>query len=254
MQFVRFLSRWASRHVRLAIALIILFEVVNGFSAVLLGATLLGDVPTGGLYVGTALLMLFATGIRRLYYTGPDNEDFRRGCLFGAFLGNFLLFGLIGGLLVPRPQQRAESTGAWGYRRVEVRSDTIIRPDTIRPAEPPVVVTKADRIKDRNIRAGFVGLFFLCILMVLLTATLACSAACSGYGFLAAVVSVLGLGFLAGGIYFVGRAAAEPVRGWGEPTGAERRRNARHFWLTWAVLAAGAGLIHILISNSFRFR
>ena len=251
---MRTLSRWANRHVRLAIALIVFAEVVNGFNGVMLGATLLADVPTATLYVGTALVMIFATDVRRLHYTGPDTADFRRWCLVGAFLGNFLLFGLVGGLLVPRPQKKAASTGAWGYRRVEVRSDTLVRPDTLRPAGPPAAVASADRRSVGKIKAGFVAMFVLSLVLVLVTGLLACNASCSGYGFMAGVVSVLGLGFLAGGLYFLGRAGDKPIRDWGEPTPAERRRNARRFWLGWAVLAVAAGLIHVVISNSFRFR
>lgn len=245
MQLLRLFSRWASRHVPLAVTLIILFEVANGFNGVLLGATLLADVPTAGLYVGTALLMIFATGVRRLYYTGPDTEDFRRCCLFGAFLGNFLLFGLVGGLLVPRPQKQAESTGAWGYRRVEIRSDTV------RSAEPSVAVANADRPNNRHVKGGFVAMFVISLILVLITGLLACNAACSGYGFLAGVVSVLGIGFLAGGIYFLGRAGEKPIKNWGEPTVAERRRYARRFWLIWGVLAGVFGLI-VLLSGGIK--
>ena len=254
MQVTLTLSHWAKHHVRLAMVVILVLEVINGFNGVLLGATLLAELPTATLYVGTALLLIFATHLRLLYHTGPDTKGFRRWCLCGAFWGNFLLFGLVGGLLVPRPPKQTVSTGALGYQQMDIRSDTLIRPDTLRPLQPWVAIRTTGRRSALSIEEGFVTLFAFSILIALVMGIVACQISCSGYGFLAGVVSVLGLGFLAGGLYFLGRAKQKPIRDRGEVPGVERRRNVRRFWLTWAVLAGGAGLIHLLISQSYRFR
>lgn len=95
------LFQWASRHAPLAIALIILFDVTNALNGFVLGATLLDNVPTAGLLAGVTVLVGWAVAVRWLYYTSAGDYWFRRRCLFGAFLGNFLLFGLVAGLMTP---------------------------------------------------------------------------------------------------------------------------------------------------------
>lgn len=245
------LSRWASRHVPFAIGLIVLIEVINAVNGLTLGATLLADVNAAGLHGATALLVGLAVGVRWWYRVGPGGYAFRRWCLFGAFLSNFLLCGLFGGLLggslVPRSPAPGAPTGAWGYRRVEIRSDTLVRTDVVRPAESSTAVRKSVRA---NAHTGkkvlFVALFVLSLFLTYFTLALACNIACSGYGFLAIVVFLLGLGFPAGGIYFLGRATDNPFKTRQEMTSAERRRTGRRFWLSWALLAGLVGLIFLI--------
>lgn len=245
------LSQWASRHAPLAIALIILCEVVNGFNGFTLGAALLDTLPVAGLHAGVAVLVSLAVGIRRLARTGGGNFNFRRGCLFGAFLGNFLLFGLLGGLTAPRPQPHDVLTGAWGSRRIESRADTLVRPDSPQSTDRLAVVQQGGR-SDRQggKRVGFVLLFVLSLFLMYSTTGLACGILCAGYGFLAAIVFLLGLGFLAGGIYFLGRAAEKPVKRLRDMTPAERRRAGRRFWLSWGILTGIFTLLLLIAALS----
>lgn len=200
------LSQWASRHAPLAIALIILFDVTNALNGFVLGATLLDNVPTAGLLAGVTVLVGWAVAVRWLYYTSAGGYWFRRRCLFGAFLGNFLLFGLVAGLMTPRPQPHDVLASAWGRRIIESRADTLIRPDTLRPVRQLIIAANTDQTeRQTGKRVGFVLLFVLSLVLLYGSVALACSIACSGYGFLATVVYLLGLGFLAGGIFFLGR-------------------------------------------------
>lgn len=238
------LSQWASRHAPLAIALIIGCEVVNGFNGFMLGATLLDTLPVAGLHAGVAVLVSLAMGVRLLARTGVGGFNFRRGCLFGAFLGNFLLFGLLGGLTAPRLQPHDVPTGAWGSRRIESRADTLVRPDSLRPADRSAVVRGDRSDKQRGRSTGFALLFVLSLLLMFFTTSLACGILCAGYGFFAAIVFLLGLGFLAGGIYFLGRASEREVKSLRDMTPAERRRAGRRFWLSWGILT---GLFTLLL-------
>lgn len=241
------LSRWARRHAPFAIALIILCEVVNGVNGFLLGATLLDEMPTAGLHAGIAVLVSLAMGIRLLAHSGGGNSGFGRWYLFGAFLGNFLLFGLLGGLTAPRLQPRDVPTGAWGSRRIESRADTLIRPDSLRPVEPSAAVREVGRPDNRRGRStGFALLFVLSLFLLFFTTGLACGILCSGYGFFAAIVFVLGLGFLAGGIYFLGRASEREVKSLRDMTPAERRRAGRRFWWSWGLITGIFALLLLI--------
>ncbi|GAB3642544.1 hypothetical protein [Spirosoma arcticum] len=238
------LSQWASRHAPLAIALITLCEVINGFNGFVLGATWFDTLPVAGLHAGVAVTICLAVGVRLLAHSGGPDFHFRRWCLFGAFLGNFLLFGLLGGLTAPRFQSHDVPVGVWGSRRIESRVD-IVRPDTLRPVEGAAAVRKGGRSDNQRGRStGFALLFVLSLPLMLFTTGLACGILCSGYGFFAAIVFILGLGFLAGGIYFLGRASEREVKRLRDMEPAERRRAGRRFWLAWGLLT---GLFTLLL-------
>ena len=239
------ISQWASRHAPLAIALIILCEVVNGINGFVLGAAWFNTVSVAGLHVGVAALVSVAMGVRLLTYRDKNDFHFRRWCLSAAFLSNFLLFGLLGGLTAPRPQPRDIPTSVWGSRRIESRSDTLVRTGPLRPAVSSVAATDARRPgKQGGKRTGFVLLFVLSLFLMFFTTGLACNIACSGYGFFAAIVFLLGLGFLAGGIYFLGRASEREVKRLRDMAPDERRRAGRRFWLSWGLLT---GLFTLLL-------
>ena len=246
---MRTIATWASRHAPLAISLIILSEIINGLNGLTLGAAWLDTVSIITLHAGIAVTMSLAVGVRLLAATRPANFGFRRWCLFGALLTNLLLFSLLGGLIAPRSQSTNTPLSALGVSyRVESRADTLAPSDTLRP----VVQNKAienTRPPDNQSgkRAGFVVLFFLSFFLLYLTTGLACNIACAGYGFLAVVVLLLGLGFLAGGIYFLGRAMDKQLKRRADMTPAEKRRTGRRFWVAWGFLA-GVFTLLLLIS------
>lgn len=250
------LSRWASRHVPLAITLIFLGEIANAFNGLILGAAWLDTIPVYRLHAGLVVLICLAIGIRLTARRGAGNYQFERWCLFGAFLSNFLLFGLLGGLMAPRTQPFMGSNGAWGSQRKEIWTDTLTQTNPGRPVRSTISATSAASKevtpsgKQMGKRIGYVLLFALgCFLAYFMTG-LACAIACSGYGFLAAIVFLLGLGFLAGGIYFLTRALEKQIKKRSDMTAAERRRTGRRFWLSWLILI-GVTLLFSLFSAVF---
>lgn len=244
------LSHWASRHAPLAIALITFCEVASAINGILLGASLLNKMPMADLQVGAAVLIGLAVGVRRLARTGGHTFSFGRWCLFGAFASNFFLFGLLGGSMAPRSQPQPFS--AWGSGRVESpsdtlsRPDTLVRPDVVRPVSP-ATNSAAQSDRETGKRAGFVLLFVISIFLLFFSTGLACGLACSGYGFAAVAVFLLGLGFPAGGAYFISRLKEKPIKKASEMTTAERRQLGRRFFKAWGLtIAVFAGLILLL--------
>ena len=245
------LSHWASRHTPLAILLIIICEITNGFNGLTLGAAWFDALPIAGLHAGIAVLLSLAVGIRLMARLGTGHFGLGRWCLFDAFLSNFLLFGLLGGLMAPRIHAQNASTAAWGSRRVEVRTDTLTRPDALRPVQSATAVSDEARSNNQGgKRAGYVLLFVLGLFLTYFTTALACSIACSGYGFLAVVVLLVGFGFAAVGIYFLGRALDKQLKNRSEMSPAERRRTGRRFWISW-VFFIGLAAVSLLLSAIF---
>lgn len=235
-------SRWANRHTRLAIALLIGCELINGFGGVLLGANVLSDLPGVTLLLLGLLAVGMAIGVRSsavARITGPA-YDARRWRLAVAFGSNWLVWIVLGAYWSQSVQTATPAGMAWGSRRVVVRSDTLINPadTTIRP---PVVYGKAaqksgDSHRHTYKRIGFFLLFLLGFVIWYFSIALACTIACSGYSALAALTLALGIGFLAGGGYFLSRAVESPFVPLRERPLRERRRTLRRFWLLWLIL------------------
>jgi hypothetical protein len=243
------IAYWASRHASLAIALIVLGEVINGINGIILGAAWLDTVSVATLHAGIAVVMSLAVGIRLLAASHRGDFGFRRWCLFGAFLTTLVLSGLLGGLMAPRSQPASGISTALGIvYRVKSRADTLAPADTLRPVIRDTATTDTRPVdKQGGKRAGFVLLFFLSFFLLYITTALACSIACAGYGFLALVVFLLGLGFLAGGIYFLGRAMDKQLKRRVDMAPTEKRRTGRRFWVAWGLLT-GLSVFLLLIS------
>ncbi|QJW88769.1 hypothetical protein HNV11_04920 [Spirosoma taeanense] len=250
------LSGWASRHTHLAIGLLVIGELANAANGLLLGANLLDTVSPTGLHIALIGLLTGAVSIRIWAAGRPSFPSYRSGRLLLAlaFLSNFLLFILLGGIWGQSIQTPDSSGSAFGSRRITVVSDTLALPvvqasDSLYAVSRPVVAPAERVVKNRvGQRIGYVLLFVLGILLTYGAAALACNIACSGYGFLAAVTFMLGLGFLAGGIYFLSRSLDReltPLQSMAKP---DRKRITRRFWQSWLILI-GLFCLLMLISN-----
>ncbi len=229
------LSRWASRHPPLAIALLILCEVANGLNGLVLGSALLGNGSVGGLMVGISLVLGGAVYVR-IRYDGRAGYWVSRRYLFAAFVSNYLLFGLVGGLMESRGQPLDMYTGARASRRLVVVAADTVAPavDSVRVAGPAAVGKQVPSPSQTGRRLLYVFLGLLGLVLAQFSVGLACSLSCSGYGFGAALVFLFGfLGFLVSGIYFVKRALTKRL----ERTPQERQRDGRGFGLAWLILA-----------------
>lgn len=250
---MRTLSRWAHRYAGFAISLLIFCEVGNGWMGVLLGANLPISWPGGGLAGATLVLLAGAIGLR--FWLAPRTAgDYvaHRRTLLAAFLTNFLLFVALGAGWEQSVVQPSGQGSVLGSRQRIIRTDTTARPtpETIRPATTPAsAATVSASDKQTGKRIGYVLLFVLGIGLAYVSAGLACNILCSGYGFLAALTLALGLGFLAGGIFFLGRATENPLKPMRELTQPERRRSVRRFWLSWIILI-GATALAILLGSA----
>ncbi len=240
------ISRWASSHVRTAILIIVICEVLNAFSGLLLGMNLLEGWPMGGLLL-LAVVLGGGAVLVRLQYRSDQPYVAARRWLFGAFLSNFLLFGLLGGLWAESVQSPTPNRAVWGSRRMVMRSDTIIKPATktsINQADYYASRTERSRTPTGS-RILFISLFVLGIVLSGLVAALACNLACTGYGVGAVVMFVAGVGVFAGGFFFLSRALEKVIKPWREMSRSERRR----IWLRALPLLLGFLALAFILIN-----
>lgn len=222
------LSRWASQHSRTAIALLIVCEVSNAANGLLLGMNLLENWPVGrlllliiGLVAGAFFMQTQSARVaNRPFWVG-------RRWLWGAFMINFLLFILLGGIWVTSIQQPTSGQAAWGNRQLEVRSDTIVptqkSTNTAYYEERSAVYEQP--IKDQTgKRIGFVLLFLLGIVLSGYAVGLACSLACAGNGALAFIVGLLGGGIFLSSFFLLSRAFDKVIKPWKLMNRPERKR------------------------------
>jgi hypothetical protein len=241
---MKILSRWASRHVTLAICLIIVCEVVNAFTGILLGANLLANWPLShllclafGLVGGAIWVRMEPASATSLSFSAS------RWWITGAFLGNFLLFGVLGGLLNESVRNPTLNTAAMGLRRVVSSSDTLVKPETSRSNQRDYYAERSLRERSPGgIRVGYIFLFLIGLVLSVLAAFVACNLACSGYGVLAALVMLLGVGAQGTGFFFLSRALEKVLAPWREMEYRDRRRVTRRFLLIllgfWLLLIA----------------
>lgn len=235
------ISHWANRHVRVAILIIICCEVFNAFSGLLLGMNLLEGWPIGDLLV-LAVVLGGGAVLVRLQFSPTQPYVVARRWLFGAFLGNFLFFGVLGGLWAESVQTPTPNRAVWGSRQAIMRSDSVVKTDNLRSTNQlqAKFLQKNKKADDQSgKRIGYVLLFLLSLVVTYLTSFLACSLACSGYGVLAVLVFVLGLGALAGGIFLLTRAFDKEIVPLREMDQPKRRRTLRRFWISWLALIGG---------------
>lgn len=247
------LSRWASRHARLAIFLVIVLELANGINGVLLGATLLDRLPAVWLYI---LMTGLIVGVIYLHYfvnhqTIDRGYWFTRRCLFVAFLGNFLLFTLLGGLWGQPVQTSHPMASVLGERsRVVVRHTSTFSDSTRRESRSVTSASIPSDEKPGNRRGLYFLLGILGIAVTYVTAAIACSILCSGYGFFALLAFYAGLGGLAGSVYFFSRAVSKTPKRRRDMTQPERRRDIWKFWLTWLILIGITSVLVLIASTS----
>lgn len=246
------LSRWAHRHVALAILLLIGCEVTNGFVGILLGANALPDHSL------SALPILLAVGVGvgvwiRIGQPSPQPYRQQRLRLFGAFTSTFLLWVLMGGLWGQRVQQPSGEWAAWGSRKIEhSRTDTVGVSATAAPNTTyRQTQTEKKHLKPQQAGQGgkrwkFIVLTLLGFGLAYVAAGVACNLACSGYGFLSVLTVIAGLGALAGGIFFLTRAFEKPIVPMPERSETDQRRLRRRFWLLWIGAIAATGLAFLI--------
>jgi hypothetical protein len=253
------ISIWAARHAKTAIALIVLFEVTNMLIGITLGSAWWARVPTwvllttvAGLLICRQLLVQYAQ-IRLAELSGRLRYVFQRQALTGLFLLNLFTFTVAGGIMgsmVATPAPTSALHGSMGASEVksEQSSATASAKFQEKGREKALQRMKDDLPANQTgKRIGYIALFVVGIILAYFSVFLACNLACSGYGLLAVLALLLGLGVLSGGFYSFGRGVGKDLKPYKQMTQEERKREKRRYFRTLAGTAIGIAFVWLLI-------
>lgn len=239
---MKYISRWASRHIGWAVLLIIICEIANAVNGLLLGMNLFEGWPMSVLW---ALMAGMLTGAGFIQNKPVAQMPYLVGrwWLFCAFLVNFLLFFVLGGLCAG--QAAITSQPVWGSSR------TVIRSDTLAPIDRPRSVGTGDYYVERGAktdgqvgtRIAFVLLFIASIFVAAFASVLACQLLCAGNG-LGVVVFILGMIAPVWGFFFLSLAFERIIK----PLKQMSRRDKGRVSLRALLLALGFAAVLTVLS------
>lgn len=239
------IAAFASRHPAFAAGLIIFSELTNAVIGLLLGSALLADKPGWFLTWLLVVLIILRTAFCRFFATQlPDLVSrsrfwFQKNSYTLLFTVNLLAYTVAGGIsgrsiLHPEPSVSIASEGYRAYSETS-RKDTLTTPaKSIDSTDSP-----ADEKPQPGTRFGYVMLFLVGVFLSFGASALACRLACTNQGILAVFVVLLGLGIMAGGIYFLGRALTPNMKRYKDMTKNERKREGRRYF---RILLATVGI------------
>ncbi|KAA9346286.1 hypothetical protein [Larkinella humicola] len=254
------LAFFASRHPKVAAGLIILSECTNAVLGLLLGSSLLADQP--GWYLsfllGGLVLVRFQFGryiaLRLPELVSRERFWFQKHSYAVLFLINFLAYGIAGGIsgrtiIHPEPSVSVASERSSSFS-VSSEKDTLAAVSSTQPTSQTAVSPSTEK-PHTGTKIAYVLLFLASIPLFILSSRLACSLACSNQGFAAVFVILLGLGVLAGGFYFLGRALDKTMKPYKQMTASDRKREGRRFGRTLLGTVLGL-LIFALLPSLLR--
>lgn len=237
------LAYLASRHARLAILLIILFELTNACIGITVGGGLLAELSPLqllsliGVTFGIRSLILQFRSNQINHLTSTARFVFQKRIFISLFALNFWLYTLGGAVLscmIQSPQSTASLYGSMTVVSTEQQRLSVVK----KPGEKSE--EKEGHTPNKGLmRLGYIGLFVVGVALGMISALLACNLACAGIGLGAVVVILLGIGILAGGFYFLGRAFDRNMKPFKEMTPEDKKREKRRYWRTALVTLLG---------------
>lgn len=231
-----YVARWASQHARPAILVIVLCELTNACIGITVGSALLAGLLSSQLFIliGSAFLVrtlvLQYQKIEFQHLHSTTRFLFQKRIFVSLFCLNLWIYTLGGavlGSMVQSPQPTTSLHGSMTVVTSEQRPRFSKKLSQIKEDDK-----KAKSLNEGLLRLGYILLFVAGIVLAYISAALACNLACAGIGWAAVAMILLGLGILAGGFYFLGRAIDKHMKPFKEMTLDERKREKRRYWRT----------------------
>ena len=253
------LTFWASRNIPIAITAIVLIEITKFWLGFHIGKNAFPAFSSNSLSI-VAILIGTSVFVAQNYFK-PEAATKTRQAAFSTFAkGNFLIFtaSFLLSVLVGNQWSRIENPAVMAEVSAKLveESSTKINADSlisVIEAEQLAKEIKAQQTKEKKNdgmqRLGYFALFLLSLVLTYLAVAVACGIACSGYGIIAVLVLLLGLGILGGGVYFLLKVFRNgQIKKWREMDKSERKRERKRYFLS--LLIAIGSLAVILIAGS----
>ncbi|RRB06469.1 hypothetical protein [Larkinella rosea] len=249
------LAAFASRHQKIAVGLIVLSEFTSVAIGMLLGSSILPNLP--GWYLSILLGALVFIRQRVCRYNAIQSTDlvsverfrFQKYSYFLLFLINFLAYIVAGGIcgravLHPEPSVSVSSENAY---TVISEKDSLVQPTPNQRVNQSNGTSVSEK-PGTGTKIAYILLFLASIPLFIFASRLACGLLCSEQGFAAVLVILLGTGVLAGGFYFLGRALTKNMKSYKDMTQPERKREKRRFFRTLLGTVVGLLLFGLIAS------
>lgn len=216
-------SYWASQHIAASRLLLIILGVVNFLSGVLLGINFIENTPLWvinllGLGIVCGILFIEKQYRKAKTATSPNVSYLRRNkAVLGLYLCNFLLAIVLGQVLLNHAQNVEQQNTVYVTLQSAIEHHNV--PPSVLEVKKQKKINKVslwiakkvlkwqNKFANEGSGKNINGLWMLIlgILSAAASAPLACGLACSNIPALAIVVILLGLGCLAGGIFFIAK-------------------------------------------------
>lgn len=261
------LTLWAAKHIKTAVCLIILIEVVKFFIGFHLGRHAFPAFSVNSLSIVTLLVAVSVFAVQKHFKERIEAAPPR--LIFGltakgnslVFLASFLLSILAGNQWknIENPTLNFNiSATLTEERSTEINGDSILTEiQEEQHVEKQQRLSKRQEVKttdsdnDGLRRLGYFLLFLLAMVLTYFGLILACGLLCSSYGVFAALILLIDIGIFGGGIYFLLKVFQKGrLKKWQEMDKSERKKEGKKFLLTTLVSFAVAALFVLIISNS----
>ena len=261
------ISIWASKNQKLAIAFIIIIELLKGLMGAAIGNDFLPTLSNDTIEVSGLVLVFIISFVQINYrYHVPElnRELYRKFRIKSTgiiFLSSFLLAILLGNHF--KGLGYSINNQLVSYAGVTTKTNSSQQQETLTVFENVIKQNQISHNKhqlsskqitenstnDAGKRIGYVLLFVLSLVLSYLGVFLSCGIACSGYGVLGILALLLTLGIFSGGIYFLIKAFKKTIRPSKDMTREERKKERKRFFAIWGIVTAVFALL-IAFSNA----
>ena len=261
------ISIWASKNQKLAIAFIIIIELLKGLMGAIIGNDFLPIFSNVTIEL-SVLLIVFIISFVQINYRHQAPELSKVAChklriksTAIVFLSSFLLAILLGNHF--KDIGYSINNQLVSYAGVTIKTDIVRQQETSTVFEKVIKQnqtihkkrqlfskqTTENSTNDTGKRVGYVLLFMLSLVLSYFGVALSCSIACSGYGVFAILLLLLTVGIFSGGIYFLIKSFRKVIKPSKQMTNAEKKKELKRFLSIFGVVVAAIALI-IIAGNS----
>lgn len=260
------ISIWASKNQKLAIAFIVIIELLKIIFGAAIGNDFLPTFSNNTIEISFLVIVFFVSFVQINYETEAPflNKNAHRKLRLKStgiiFLSTFFLSILLGNYF--KNLGYSIDNQLVSYAGVTIKTDSTQQNANLTVFEKIVKVkqfsqnnkpfflkkTTENSTSDGGKRFGYVLLFVLSLVLTYVGLALSCSLACSNYAVWAILAFLATLGILSGGIYFLIKVFREVIKPSKEMTHEEKRKERKKFFAIWGIVTAAVALF-ILIAN-----
>ncbi len=260
------ISIWASKNQKLAIAFIIIIELLRGSIGFAIGNDFLPAFSNATIELSVLLIVFIISFVQinyrhqKLELSKEAHYKFRLKNTAIIFFSSFLLAILSGNYF--KNLAYLVNNQLFSYAGVTIKTDSVQQPQATIVFEKSIKhkhnLNKKQSLSSQQItenstndtgkRVAYVMLFLLSLVLTYFGLYLSCSLACGGYGVVAILAFLLTVGIFSGGIYLLMKSFRKVVKPSNEMTHEEKKKERKRFFSIWGIVTAAIALLIFVIN------